>query len=114
MSEVSAIEQYPSIKKAALLMARANGMINRATTEEEFLAQVNYVLLADGVDTGDLRRLDAWLEELDGQDQREGSDKLLTLVDGEADEIAALCRSGPTNSEGRPLTAIFDDIFEQG
>ncbi len=103
---MSMIDKYPSIRNAALLIAYDNSMINRWTTETEWLANLDNVLGAEGVTADDLKKLDGWLLSLSVEEME-------TLCMGDQDEAQLLVdqapRGGPDNV---PLTGILTDIFE--
>lgn len=94
-----------AIKKAALHIAYDNGMVNRFTTEEEFLAGVEGVLGAYGVTQDEVDSFEAWLAELPEQD-------LETLCVGEHSEQEEIAKSCPLSHEGHRLTGLLNDIFE--
>jgi hypothetical protein len=108
MNKDTIIDKYPGIKKATLIMAYANGVINRTEDEHMFLAAQDFILGAEGVYAEDLRRLDQWLCELDTT--MPGA--LGILADGEECEANALAALGPRDANGRPLAALLDDIFD--
>jgi len=94
------INKFPGIKRAALYLAHANGMIYRGCTEEQWLSSLDYVLGAEGVDTDELQKLDDWCKTL-------SDEQVETLVDGEEEEMQQLVDSCPTEAVG-----IFNDIFD--
>lgn len=101
---VSDLELFPSIKKAALIIAYSNGMIYHDVTQEEFLDKVQEILGADGVYHEDLVLFDAWLGKLTDE-------LLLTVCDGEVGEAFKISKTCPRNKDGYPMVGILDDIF---
>jgi hypothetical protein len=98
------IDVYPYIKKAALILAYDNDMINREEPEDLFLA--NCAMSLASVTHLELIQLDEWLQTLTDE-------QMETLVCGEESEMRALEALCPTGGpDNQPLSKIFDDIFE--
>lgn len=98
------LEQFPSITKAALIIAYSNGMIYHDVTQEEFLVKVQEIIGADGVYHEDLVLFDTWLGNLT-------KEQLETVCDGEVGEAFKISKTCPRNKDGYPMVGILDDIF---
>ena len=93
-----AMRDYPSLTKAALLMARDSGAINRFRTERQAQNDIAKCLASQPDDV--LRAIDEWLS---GQ----SDDDLETICCGDQDEAALLMASAP------PFTdQVLDELFE--
>lgn len=98
------IDTYPTLKKAALILAYDNGVTHRMP-EQVWLNNTDSVLGAEGVVTEDLQKLENWCATL-------SEEQLETLVAGEHDECLELIQDCPTNSDGISLDKLFEDLFE--
>jgi hypothetical protein len=97
------IETYPNIKAAYLTMESCNGGINRNRSQEQACRESDAVIGAEGVDHDTLVAIDKWLATL-------SEDDLLTFVDGEESEIAAIVASG--GEVGAKAHGLFNDLFD--
>ena len=95
------IDQFPCIKKVALEIALDNGFINRMSPEERFWEHVDSVIVAEGVDFTDLKKIEEWIQTLSEED-------ILTLASGEHDEMVGI----ESTFSDPDLLNIFNDIFE--
>ena len=96
-------DKWPAIKACALELAYDNGMVNRTTTEEQWLEMVWPCMEQDGVDHADLLILEDFCDSLSDRDK-------VNLVAGEfqdAERIAARCKKPH-------LVKLFDEIFDAG
>lgn len=99
------IDDYPHLKRAALIIAFDNAMIIRFCGQEEFLKKCEEVIGAEGVSSVDVQALDTWLSTLsDGQ--------LMVVCAGGHKEMTEICRTSPKTAEGHYVTGLLDDIFE--
>lgn len=100
------LSKYSFLRACALHVAYDNGMINRFSTEGEWLAAQDSVLAS--TDAQDLHRLEEWLRTLSPEERE-------TVSVGGRDEpeviaLTSLCPTGGPDS--RPLIDILDDMFE--
>lgn len=101
------LTQLPGIRRAALVIAYDNGMINAQEPEDAFLASVEEVLGAEGVTDEDLHQLDSWLQGLP-------EEELEVVCVGEAEEMATLVAGCPLGGpDEQPLVWLLDDIFDR-
>lgn len=98
--------KYPAIARAALEMSYANGGINRDRSEADVLTDLGVTIEVIGgfVTPNDLSSIDAWLAML-------GEDDLLTAVDGEQSETAALIAEAPSGAPRAFGQAVLNAIF---
>lgn len=95
---IQTISRYPAIQKAALAIAYDNGMVNRGTTEAEFLHRVDKVLQHEP----QLKAVESVLASFT-------EEQLDTLCTGEEQEQLALLAGNPLSGHIRGLlTYIFE------
>ena len=103
------INNYPGLKKAALLIAYDNGMINMIEPEEKYLRRCDEVVGADGVYHADLQVWNDWLETLTGE-------QMEVVCCGEEMEMQELMALAPDAVECDPnefsLTDLLNRFFE--
>lgn len=91
------MQHYQAITKAATLMARSNGAINRHRTEADFLDKLALVMMHS---PHDLDAIDKFLAS-------RTDDQLLTIVDGERTEMEAELIGAPVATD-----MLLNDVFE--
>lgn len=91
------------IKKAALLIAYDNGLINREESENLFLDRVDSILGADGVYLEDLKKIDMFLLSLSDED-------IDTLCCGLHEDSEPIVQKFEGDQE--KLVGLLNDIFE--
>lgn len=104
---MSQFGKFPTIQKAAIIIALDNGMINRFCSEKEFLENAAGAIFADGVPEEDVRQLETFLSGLSEED-------LETICCGESIEMAALETDAPFSvvEPSEKVTRLLNDIFE--
>lgn len=104
---MSAIDQFPTVRKAAMLIALDNGLINRFCSEETWIGKVEGAIFADGVPQHDVRMLENFLLTLSEED-------LETLCCGEHSEMVAVEANAPMSvvEPDMKVTRLLNDIFE--
>lgn len=96
------MSRWPGILRAAQEMSYCNGGINRDRTVETMTRQFEEWMEAR-IMKGSFQAIDAWLAGLSDEELR-------TVVDGEAEEMAAFLRD-----RGAPecTNELLNDIFEE-
>lgn len=104
---MSAIDQFPTVRKAAMLIALDNGLINRFCSEESWINKVEAAIFADGVPQQDVQSLETFLLTLSEED-------LETLCCGEHMEMVAVEANAPMSvvEPEMKVTRLLNDIFE--
>lgn len=104
---MSAIDQFPTVRKAAMLIALDNGLINRFCSEETWIGKVEGAIFADGVPQHDVRMLENFLSSLSEKD-------FDTVCNGEHMEMVAVEANAPRSVlyPELPVTRLLNDIFE--
>lgn len=97
------MESFPGIKKAALLIAYDNGMINRFNSEEQFLESRDVIIGADGVYYEDLQKIDEFLQGLE-----QGQIEDLCFGEEEDQNIVVALWQFPDIS----MSGFLNDLFE--
>ena len=98
---------YPTLRKAALIIAYDNGIINRQEPEAEFLENAMGALCADGVPTSEIAELEAFLATL----TEEELSTVCVGFDDEVDAIEARCPNSSVEPSAK-LTRLLNDIME--
>lgn len=104
---MSAIDQFPTVRKAAILIALDNGLINRFCSEENWISKVEEAIFADGVPQQDVQALEDFLKTLSEEDFE-------TICCGEHDEMVAVEANAPMSvvEPEMKVTRLLNDIFE--
>jgi hypothetical protein len=97
--------EYPNTTNMIFTLANAVGVLNCMNTNGTVLNAGFEALEADGVLTEDVRLLEQWLGTL-------SQDQVITLVDGEEEEMAALMAESPASATGANVAMLVDDIYE--
>ena len=102
---------FRGIRKAALAIAYDNGVINRDSSEEEYLKRVASYVQANWLDANHaglrailyahLREIDAWLDNL-------SENALETVCAGEETEVKVALKNAPVGTD-KLLNGIFED-----
>lgn len=95
------IDKYLGIYLVAIEIAFDNGMINRTQSEGEWLASLDPIISADGVDKEDLKILNDWCLSLSDEQRH-------IIGAGEETEMKELQKQCPKPE----LCDLFFDIFE--
>lgn len=96
------INELPSLKRAALLIALDNGMIHWRYTSDQFIKKLEEILLEE--EESDVQALEIWLYNLNPT-------VFDIVVTGEHVIAEAICKSCPKDKHGRPLSNILNAIF---
>lgn len=101
------IDYFAGIRAAALEIAYDNGLINRETSEEEFLGRCDSIIGADGVDLVDVIKMNDFLCSLT-------SKQLLDLCAGEqeTEQGPILSLWAEKHPDGPDLNGFLNDLFE--
>ena len=100
------IRNFLGIKTAALTIAYDNGMINRETSEEDFLDRCDAVIGADGVDLHDLLKINDYLCSLSDEQMND-------LCCGEQPQDVLLDAFQTISGLDREiLNGLLNDLFE--
>ena len=99
------IDKYPGIKKAALLIAYDNGIINRLKPEQQWLESLDAVLGTNSVAEEDLDWFDQWLLSLD-------ETNFHTACCGEETDMKKVADMAPSSRNGESMHKLLNTIFE--
>ena len=98
------LEKYENVKKAFLLVAYDNGIINRFESEDEFIKNSEQEIISGYYDE-DLNKFDKFLATLNEQE-------LQTLCIGLYEDALILEQNCPHGGpDDKVLTAMLDDIY---
>lgn len=101
---MSVVDKYPFLKMTLLTMASSTGALNRTCDETSYLASLDPILGADGVDHEVLQSMNDFLGTL-------SEDEVLTVADGDVEESAKILKKF---ADGDRLNGLLNDCFEHG
>lgn len=100
-----ALDAFPNLRKAYLEMSHNNGGINVGRTEADALKASEPVMKRNSIGEDTMATIEAWVGTL-------SEDEMLTLVDGEGDDMRALINRDLSAADATHLNFLLEELFD--